>query len=84
MKSVIVCPECKKLVYFNSYFGAYICDNCGWEDASYAQKRDSCVVVTGSQIVFKVSGLSGSMANKKCGSRSWKRQPVQKGKASVR
>lgn len=43
MKSVIVCPECKNLVYFNSYFGAYICENCDWEDASYAKKRDSYI-----------------------------------------
>lgn len=43
MKSVIICPKCKNLVYFNSYFGAYICENCDWENASYAKKRDSYI-----------------------------------------
>lgn len=41
MKSVRICPKCGSLVYFNSYFGAYICENCEWEDASYAKRRDS-------------------------------------------
>ena len=26
-----VYPICGKVIGFNSYFGAYICDNCGWE-----------------------------------------------------
>lgn len=34
-----VCPKCGKVIGFNSYFGAYICDNCEWEDASYSQER---------------------------------------------
>lgn len=62
MKSVIVCPECKKLVYFNSYFGAYICQSCGWEDASYAQKRDSYVVAAGGQTVVKMRCPDGTIA----------------------
>lgn len=62
MKSVIVCPECKKLVYFNSYFGAYICESCGWEDASYAKKRDSYVIAAGAQTVMKVRCSDGTMA----------------------
>lgn len=41
MKNMIVCPKCGELVYFNSYFGAYICEHCSWEDASYAKDRDS-------------------------------------------
>lgn len=61
MKSVIVCPECKKLVYFNSYFGAYICESCGWEDASYAKKRDSYVIAAGTQTVMKVRCSDGTM-----------------------
>ncbi len=46
MKNVRVCPECGRLVYFNYYFGAYICENCEWEDASYAKKRDSYFVAS--------------------------------------
>lgn len=42
MKNVRVCPKCGSLVYFNSYFGAYICESCEWEDASYAKRRASC------------------------------------------
>lgn len=34
-----VCPKCGKVVGFNSYFGAYICDDCGWEDDTYNQMR---------------------------------------------
>lgn len=41
MKNVKVCPKCGSLVYFNSYFGAYICESCEWEDNSYAKKRNS-------------------------------------------
>ena len=29
-----VCPECGKVLGFNSYFGGYVCDNCKWEDVS--------------------------------------------------
>lgn len=41
MKNVKVCPKCGNLVYFNSYFGAFICESCEWEDASYAKRRDA-------------------------------------------
>lgn len=34
-----VCPKCGKVIGFNSYFGAYICDECGWEDDTYFQER---------------------------------------------
>lgn len=27
-----ICPKCGKVLSYNSYFGAYICDNCNWED----------------------------------------------------
>jgi anaerobic ribonucleoside-triphosphate reductase len=37
--SMKVCPKCRKVVDFNSYFGAYICDECGWEDNSYSRER---------------------------------------------
>lgn len=36
-----VCPDCGKVIGFNSYFGAYICDECGWEDDSFYQERIS-------------------------------------------
>lgn len=28
--SLKVCPECKEIASYNSYFGGYICSNCGW------------------------------------------------------
>lgn len=31
MKSIIICPNCGKVLAYNSYFGAYICSNCNWE-----------------------------------------------------
>ncbi len=34
-----VCPKCGKVIGFNSYFGAYICDECEWEDDTYNQER---------------------------------------------
>ena len=37
-----VCPKCGKLLSYNSYFGAYICEGCNWEDASKGRKRDAC------------------------------------------
>ena len=27
-----VCPKCGKVAAFNSYFNAYICSYCGWEE----------------------------------------------------
>lgn len=37
-----VCPKCGKIISYNSYFGAYICDNCNWEDCSRA-KQDRAI-----------------------------------------
>lgn len=34
-----VCPNCGKVIGFNSYFGAYICEECGWEDDTYNKER---------------------------------------------
>ena len=34
-----VCPQCESVLGFNSYFGAYICDKCGWEDDTYNRER---------------------------------------------
>lgn len=35
-----VCPKCGKVLSYNSYFGAYICTDCKWEDASIGEKRN--------------------------------------------
>ena len=35
-----ICPKCGKVVSYNSYFGAYICTDCNWEDATMGQKRN--------------------------------------------
>lgn len=72
MKSVVICPKCKNLAYFNSYFGAYICENCNWEDDSYAQERDSCVVVAKAAMKVRLSDSSGSILIVK------KSRPIQK------
>ncbi len=34
-----VCPSCGKVIGFNSYFGAYICDDCRWEDDAFYLER---------------------------------------------
>lgn len=34
-----VCPKCGKVIGFNSYFGAYICEDCEWEDDTYSKER---------------------------------------------
>lgn len=34
-----VCPKCGKVIGFNSYFGAYICEQCEWEDDTYNKER---------------------------------------------
>ncbi len=55
-----ICPKCGKVVSYNSYFGAYICTDCNWEDATIGQKRNMGVnhisyrVVSNSKI-FKES-----------------------------
>lgn len=36
-----ICPKCGELVSYNSYFGAYICENCNWEDNTRAKLRDN-------------------------------------------
>ncbi len=39
-----VCPNCGKVVGYNSYFGAYICDNCGWEANENLSACDSSLI----------------------------------------
>lgn len=34
-----LCPKCGSIVQYNSYFGAYICAHCYWEDAEMAKVR---------------------------------------------
>lgn len=40
---MIVCPNCGKVLSYNSYFGGYICTNCEWEDISEGTKRNQGV-----------------------------------------
>lgn len=35
-----ICPKCGKAVSYNSYFGAYICGYCYWEDATIGERRN--------------------------------------------
>lgn len=34
-----VCPQCGRVLSFNSHFGAFICDRCNWEDNSVGRTR---------------------------------------------
>mgnify|MGYP001016436971 CR=1 FL=1 len=34
-----LCPICGKIADYNSYFGAYICNNCSWKDDTPNRKR---------------------------------------------
>lgn len=38
-----ICPKCGRVISYNSYFDAYICDRCTWEDATI-ERRHSGVV----------------------------------------
>ena len=35
-----VCPKCGKVVAYNSYFGAYMCSDCDWEERVSGAFRD--------------------------------------------
>lgn len=36
-----LCPNCSKLMTYNSYFGAYMCSNCHCrENVRFAQNKD--------------------------------------------
>lgn len=37
--NMILCPKCKNLAYFDSYFGKYSCGTCYWEDKWYSKNR---------------------------------------------
>lgn len=49
-----ICPKCGKVVSYNSYFGAYICTDCNWEDATIGQKRNMGINGTS----YRVAGKS--------------------------
>lgn len=34
-----LCPKCGKIADYNSYFGAYICSNCTWQDDTPNRER---------------------------------------------
>ena len=34
-----LCPKCGSLASLNSYFGAYICENCTWMDSTFDYER---------------------------------------------
>lgn len=52
-----ICPKCGKVVSYNSYFGAYICTDCNWEDATIGQKRNMGL----NGISYRVVGNSKSL-----------------------
>ena len=35
-----ICPKCGKVLTYNSYFGAYLCPDCNWEDSTIGDKRN--------------------------------------------
>lgn len=35
-----ICPKCGNIVSYNTYFGAYICGGCNWEDRTAGNKRN--------------------------------------------
>lgn len=45
-----VCPHCGEIVTYNSYFGAYICNKCGWEPDT-EERRDGTARVFGTTTV---------------------------------
>jgi hypothetical protein len=34
-----LCPNCGKIADYNSYFGAYICSSCTWQDDTPNRER---------------------------------------------
>ena len=41
-----ICPKCGRVVSYNSYFAAYRCENCDWEDNTNSLKRASNTIST--------------------------------------
>ena len=48
---MIICPQCKKyIIGYNSYFGSYFCNKCGyWEDGEMKEKEDKLKLIQSSQ-----------------------------------
>lgn len=40
-----ICPKCGKVLAYNSYFGAYICTDCSWEDSSIGDNRNKGYII---------------------------------------
>ena len=58
-----VCPNCGKVIGFNSYFGAYICEECGWEDDTYNKER---IVYFSRKSNYKITKYKVSHSSIKC------------------
>lgn len=44
-----ICPKCGNVVFYNSYFGAYMCNTCDWEkriDRNYSKKNSVFAIGT--------------------------------------
>ena len=48
---MIICPQCKKyIIGYNSYFGSYFCNKCGyWGDGEMKEKEDKLKLIQSSQ-----------------------------------
>lgn len=38
---MILCPNCKALASYNSYFSRYLCSSCGWASESNRVLQDN-------------------------------------------
>ena len=49
--NMIICPNCKKyLIWYNSWFGKYFCNKCGyWGDGETKEKEDKLKLIQSSQ-----------------------------------
>ena len=49
--NMIICPQCKKyIIGYNSYFGSYFCNKCGyWGDGEMKEKEDKLKLIQSSQ-----------------------------------
>lgn len=36
-----ICPKCKGIAFFDPYFKAYICKECGWESEAISSSHRS-------------------------------------------
>ena len=41
---MILCPKCRELISFSTYFGGYLCMNCGWKNDSFNKDRAAATV----------------------------------------